>query len=81
MAKASRKYLGVKLPETGELMRYTAFSFGLAVSPHYFCAAISEVHRLLRQHPLFKGAPVLNLPHRNPLDDIHPRKDDFGGFN
>jgi hypothetical protein len=62
VAKASRKYLGVKLPETGELMRYTVFPFGLAVSPHYFCAAISEVHRLLRQHPLFKGAPVLNLP-------------------
>jgi hypothetical protein len=62
VAKASRKYLGVKLPETGELMRYTVFPYGLAVSPHYFCAAISEVHRLLRQHPLFKGAPVLNLP-------------------
>jgi hypothetical protein len=48
VAKASRKYLGVKLPATGEIMRYTGFPFGLAVSPHYFCAAISEVHQLLR---------------------------------
>ena len=62
VAESSRKYLGLKLPETGELMRYTVFPFGLSVSPHYFCAAISEVHRLLRQHPLFKGAPVINQP-------------------
>jgi hypothetical protein len=61
VAESSRKYLGLKLPET-ELMRYTVFPFGLSVNPHYFCAAISEVHRLLRQHPLFKGAPVINLP-------------------
>jgi hypothetical protein len=42
--------IGIKPPDSGELMRYTAFPFGLSVSPHYFCAAISEVHRLLRQH-------------------------------
>ena len=72
VAKASRKYLGVKLPATGEIMRYTVFPFGLAVSPHYFCAAISEVHRLLRQHPLFKGAPVLNLPTGEGYDPAKP---------
>jgi hypothetical protein len=48
VAVSSRKYLGIKLPNSGELMRYTVFPFGLSVSPHYFFAAISEVHRLLR---------------------------------
>jgi hypothetical protein len=42
------------------------------VSPHYFCAAISEVHRLLRQHPLFKGAPVINLPSCSGYDPAKP---------
>ena len=72
VAESSRKYLGLKLPETGELMRYTVFPFGLSVSPHYFCAAISEVHRLLRQHPLFKGAPVINLPSCSGYDPAKP---------
>jgi hypothetical protein len=62
VAESSRNYMGLKLPETGELMRYTVFPFGLSVGPNYFCAATSEVHRLLRQHPLFKGAPVINQP-------------------
>jgi hypothetical protein len=53
-------------------MRYTAFPFGMSVSPHYFCAAISEVHRLLRQHPLFKGAPVINLPSCEGRDPAKP---------
>jgi hypothetical protein len=60
--QASRKYLGIKIPATGELWRYKALPFGLSVSPHFFCAAVSEVHRTLRTHPLFKGAPVINLP-------------------
>jgi hypothetical protein len=53
VAKAARKYLGVKLPATGEIMRYTAFPFGLAVSPHYFCAAISECTGCLEAAPFF----------------------------
>jgi hypothetical protein len=72
VAVASHKYLGIELPGSGELMRYTAFPFGMSVSPHYFCAAISEVHRLLRQHPLFKGAPVINLPSCEGYDPAKP---------
>ena len=72
VAIGSRKYLGIKLPDSGELMRYTVFPFGLSVSPHYFCAAISEVHRLLRQHSLFKGAPVINLPSCEGYDPSKP---------
>jgi hypothetical protein len=72
VAVGSRKYLGIKLPDSGELMRYTVFPFGLSVSPHYFCAAISEVHRLLRQHSLFKGAPVINLPSCEGYDPAKP---------
>jgi hypothetical protein len=53
-------------------MRYTASPFRLSVSPHYFRAAISEVHRLLRQHPLFKGAPVINLPSCEGHDPAKP---------
>jgi hypothetical protein len=53
-------------------MRYTVFPFGLSVSPHYFCAAISEVHRLLRQHPLFKGAPVISLLSCSGYDPAKP---------
>jgi hypothetical protein len=77
VAVASRKYLGIKLPDSGELMRYMVFPFGLSVSresvrPHYFCAAISEVHRLLRQHPLFKGEPVISLPSCEGYDPAKP---------
>jgi hypothetical protein len=53
-------------------MRYTVFPFGLSVSPHYFRATISEVHWLLRQHPLFKGAPVINLPSCEGYDPAKP---------
>jgi hypothetical protein len=60
--QASRKYFGIKIPATGELWRYTALPFDLSTSPHFFCAAVSEVHRTLRSHPLCKGAPVLNPP-------------------
>ena len=70
--ESSRKYLGFRVPATGELMRYKVFPFGLSISPHYFCAAVSEVHRLLRQHPLFKGAPVVNLPSDSNYDPAKP---------
>jgi site-specific DNA-cytosine methylase len=69
---SDRKYLGLRIPATGELYRYKVFPFGLSVSPHYFSAAISEAHRLLRQHPLFKGAPVLNLPTQPDFDPAKP---------
>ena len=70
--QASRKYLGIKIPATGELWRYTVLPFGLSISPHFFCAAVSEVHRTLRSHPLFKGAPVLNLPTSSDYDPSKP---------
>ena len=69
---SDRKYLGLRIPATGELYRYTVFPFGLSVSPHYFSAAISEAHRLLRKHPLFKGAPVVNLPSQPGFDPAKP---------
>jgi hypothetical protein len=69
---SDRKYLGLRIPATGELCRYTVFPFGLSVSPHYISAAISEAHRLLRQHPLFKGAPVTNLPSQPGFDPAKP---------
>ena len=77
--KADRKYLGLKIPETGEFMRYRVFPFGLSVSPHYFCAAVSEVHRRLRLHPLFRGAPVLNLPGCESYDPAKPVVYQLGG--
>jgi hypothetical protein len=70
--KADRKYLGLKIPETGDYMRYRVFPFGLSTSPHYFCAAVSEVHRRLRLHPLFTGAAVLNLPGEEGYDPAKP---------
>jgi hypothetical protein len=69
---SDRKYLGLRIPATDELCRYTVFPFGLSVSPHYFSAAISEAHRLLRKHPLFKGAPVVNLPSQPGFDPAKP---------
>jgi hypothetical protein len=68
----SRKYLGIKIPATGELWRYKVLPFGLSISPRFFCAAVSEVHRTLRTHPLFKGAPVLNLPTSPDYDPSKP---------
>jgi hypothetical protein len=47
-------------PQASSVWRYKVLPFGLSVSPHFFCAAVSEVHRTLRTHPLFKGAPVIN---------------------
>ena len=41
VAESSRKYLGLKLPETGELMRYTVFPF---------FRSLGEPSLLLRRH-------------------------------
>ena len=77
--RADRKYLGLKIPESGDYMRYRVFPFGLSVSPHYFCAAVSEVHRRLRLHKLFRGAPVLNLPGSAGYDPAKPVVYQVGG--
>ena len=49
VAEGSRKYLMVRHPATGRLLRCRSLCFGYSLSPKHFCEVTEEIGRLFRQ--------------------------------
>ena len=58
VAPASRKYLMVRHPATGRLLRCTSLPFGYSRSPEHFCRVTESVAQLARKRCADRGVQV-----------------------